>query len=53
MAVHGIPSGSLRLLPRLTESRTAQSEAIAPAERVRGGTGKQLSFILSGPKALV
>lgn len=47
MAVHGIPSGSLPPLPRLTESRIAQSEAIAPAERVRGGTGKKKKGIHS------
>lgn len=44
--VHGIPSGSLPPRLRLTESPIAQSEASDPAERVRGGTGKQLKFIL-------
>lgn len=60
MPVHGTPSGSLPPLPRLTESQIAQSEAIAPAERVRGETGMQLSFISShiffyppGPKAII
>ena len=47
MPAHAIPSGSLRPPPRPAESLIALSEATAPAERVRGGTGKQLSFILS------
>lgn len=44
MLVHDIPSGNLRPLPRLKERWIAQSEAIAPVERVRGETGKQLSI---------
>lgn len=47
---HGVPSGSLLLLPlplphlHLTESRIAQNAAIEVAERVRGGTGKNNSM---------
>lgn len=58
MPVHGIPSGSLHLLPHLKESRIARSEATAPTGRVRGGIGKLVfyfHFFLFSPghKALV
>lgn len=47
LAAQGIPSGNLLPLPRLTESPTARKEANALAEKVREGTGEQLSCIVA------
>lgn len=47
ITVHGILSGSLHLLPCLTESWIAQSEAIALFERVKGGKGQSKAVILT------
>lgn len=47
LEAQGIPSGNLLPLPRLTESPTARKEANALAEKVREGTGEQLSCIVA------